>query len=161
MGEVGEQPDPVELLREALREDPKLAQFVWHDTNAIPGEFRCHNTILHLAADRMYGDPCFLELAALVLEYGADPNARNDTGWTPLHYACNHESRDPDMAALLLKHGADPNAADNRGLLPLDLLFGMREESLAIRTMLFAHGAKELPEGTRPTGARKRRPRQA
>jgi len=154
--EEGERPDPVELLREALREDPKWANFVWHDPDAIPQAFHIHNTILHLAADRQYGDR-FLELAALVLEHGADPNARNDLGWTPLHYACQHETRDVDMAALLLKYGADPNAADNRGLVPLDLLFGTREESLAIRTMLLAHGAKERPEGTPPAGTRGRK----
>ncbi len=160
MGEVGEQPDPVQRVREALREDPNWANLVWHNPDAVPGEFKCHNTILHLLADRMYGDPHCVELAALVLEHGADPNARNDMGWTPLHYACQLDSRDVDMAALLLKYGADPNAADNRGLTPLDLIFGTREDGLAIRAMLIAHGARERPEG--PAGGRrggKRRPR--
>jgi hypothetical protein len=160
MDEAGEQPDLVERLRKALREDPKWANFVWHDPNAIPGEFKCHNTILHLLADRMCGDPHCVELAALVLEHGADPNARNDMGWTPLHYACQLDSRDADMAALLLKYGANPVAADNRGLIPFDLIFGTREDGRAIRAMLIAHGAKERPDKTPPatTRGRKRRP---
>ena len=158
-----ERSEQVERVREALREDPKAASLVWHNPDAIPGEFKCHNTILHLLADRMYGDPDNLELAALVLEYGADPNARNDMGWTPLHYACQLDSRDEDMVALLIKYGADPNAADNRGLVPLDLIFGTRADGFAIRAMLLAHGAKERPEGERLLGTRgrKRKPKQA
>ena len=156
---MGELSEHVERVREALRTDPKWANFVWHTPDAIPGVFKCHNTILHLLADRMYGDADNLELAALVLDYGADPNARNDMGWTPLHYACQIDSRDEDMVALLLKHGADPNTADNRGLVPLDQIFGTSAEGLAIRAMLLAHGAKERPGVPRKTGIRRRKRR--
>jgi ankyrin repeat protein len=160
---MGERSEHVERVREALRADPKWANFVWHNPDAIPGQFKWHNTILHLLADRMYGEAENLELAALVLEHGADPNARNDMGWTPLHYACQLDSRDEDMVALLLNHGADPNAADNRGLVPLDLIFGTRADGLAIRAMLLAHGAKERLEAERPlaTRGRKRKSKQA
>lgn len=136
-----EQLDPVQALREALQDDPKWATFVWHDQDAIPGEFKCHNTILHLLADRMYGDPHCVELAALVLEHGADPNARNDFGWTPLHFACAIDGRDKTMVKLLLHNGADPNVTDSTGQMPLHYALGASEESKQIVALLLQHGA--------------------
>src|SRR4051812_18902818 len=52
-------------------------------------------------------------LAAL-LEAGADPNARQQGGFTALHAAAHAD--DPDMAALLLSHGADASLRTDEGL---------------------------------------------
>ena len=46
------------------------------------------------------------ELAAFLLEHGADPNAAG-AGYTALHAALLH--KDEDLAGALLVHGADPN----------------------------------------------------
>ena len=51
---------------------------------------------------------------------GADPNARDKEGVTPLHRAaanCRYA-----LAQLLIQHGADPNARNNQDKTPADLL---------------------------------------
>lgn len=42
-----------------------------------------------------------------LLESGADPNAKDSTGWTPLHWAVRFSR--PDLIRLLLQYGADVN----------------------------------------------------
>lgn len=58
-----------------------------------------------------------------VLDRGADPNARNDQGHTPLMMAAifsdNPDERVVEIIQLLLDRKADPNAADNYGRTPL------------------------------------------
>ena len=46
---------------------------------------------------------------------GADVEARNGDGWTPLHLAAAHSARPPVVTALL-NAGADPEALDKNGL---------------------------------------------
>lgn len=48
------------------------------------------------------------------LDLGADPNARNDNGWTPLHLADS-----PEKARILLDAGADPRLMHYGGYTPL------------------------------------------
>jgi len=50
---------------------------------------------------------------------GADLNARNKYGLTPLHKAANWGH--VDVARLLLEHGADPTVKDKHGMTPLGL----------------------------------------
>ena len=69
-------------------------------------------TELHKAVSR--GDAV---LARLLLEQGADPNARDDLGYTPLHEAAL--TRSVESARLLLAHGARPNVRDRYGFTPL------------------------------------------
>lgn len=71
-------------------------------------------TPLHRAAYENH-----LEMAELLLQFGADVNARTEFKWTPLHSACkwNH----PDMVALLLQHGADVNALSDGSQTPLHI----------------------------------------
>jgi len=154
MGEGGDQLNPVERLREVLREDPKWVNFVWHTEDPNYSDFRCHNTILHLLAVSAYGEPDCLAGAALVLEYGADANARNDMGCTPLHYACQIDTRDKEMVELLLRYGAVPNAANNCGETPIDWIFGNKNDGDAIQAMLIMHGARRPPDGTTRPGIR-------
>lgn len=47
----------------------------------------------------------------MLLEYGADINAQNDVGATPLHWATNHGLS--EVICVLLEQGADPNISNN------------------------------------------------
>lgn len=53
----------------------------------------------------------------VLIANGADINAKDDTGNTPLHYAAN--SGHAKGAALLIKAGADIEAKNNKGWTPL------------------------------------------
>jgi hypothetical protein len=58
----------------------------------------------------------YADVARLLLEHGADVNARDDLGDTPLHEAAHGHV---DVVRLLLEHGADVNARDKNGQTPL------------------------------------------
>ncbi|HET9675114.1 MAG TPA: ankyrin repeat domain-containing protein [Gaiellaceae bacterium] len=55
----------------------------------------------------------------LLLEAGADPNARQGGGFTALHAAA--QNGDTAMATDLLEHGADPTLATDDGRTPLSI----------------------------------------
>ena len=59
------------------------------------------------------------EVTELLLEQGADVNARTDTGVVPLHWAVLNAN--PETIALLLDWGAAINYTDSRGNTPCTL----------------------------------------
>ncbi|KAI8042581.1 ankyrin repeat domain-containing protein 49 [Drosophila gunungcola] len=71
-------------------------------------------TPLHRAA---YNN--FVDMAKLLLQYRANPNARTELGWTPLHSACKWNNA--DCAHLLLQFGADVNAESEGKQTPLHI----------------------------------------
>jgi uncharacterized protein len=74
-----------------------------------------------------------------LLAKGAEVNARNAYGWTPLHVAA--AGGDPAVVAVLLKHGADIHAQSHIGTTPLDNAT-TRGGRKAVIDLLLAHGAK-------------------
>ncbi|KAJ4301553.1 hypothetical protein N0V90_003646 [Kalmusia sp. IMI 367209] len=76
-------------------------------------------TPLHLAVSHGRSD-----IVALLLEQGADVNARSAGGWTPLHIACQKAKflgRDFGVVSKLLENGALVNAQTTTGETPLHL----------------------------------------
>jgi ankyrin repeat protein len=76
-------------------------------------------TALHKVADVRQAPPApAAAMATLLLDRGADPNARNWDDVTPLHQAVR--ARNLAIVEVLLARGADPNARDkSRGSTPL------------------------------------------
>jgi ankyrin repeat protein len=80
-----------------------------------------------------------IEQMAVLLAQGAEVNARNAYGWTPLHVAA--VGGDPAVVALLLRHGADVHAQSHIGTTPLDNVT-TRGGRKVVMDLLLAHGAK-------------------
>jgi uncharacterized protein len=115
-----------ERVRELLRTDPALA------TRRSSDGF----TPLHYAA--FFGTA---EVAALLLEHGADPRAvaENEMRVQPLHSAAAVKAT--QTARLLLDAGADPNARQEGGFRPIDA--AVRSDNDELYALLVERGAEE------------------
>jgi len=115
-----------------------------HLVEAIPHWLYVGDTSLHLAAAALR-----LDEARLLLRAGADSNAENRRGATPLHYACDPRPRSvvpwsresqAMLISLLVEHGADLERADRGGATPLHR--AVRARSPAAVGQLLALGAQ-------------------
>jgi ankyrin repeat protein len=92
---------------------------------------------LHSAVARKH-----TQIAQLLMEHGADVNAAQQGGFTPLLEAVHNEQ--VEMVGLLLAHGADPNQKNDEGVSPLAL--AQSRGNATICTLLTDHGAIESVE---------------
>jgi ankyrin repeat protein len=79
------------------------------------------------------------EIAKLLIAKGANVNAKDGNGSTPLHYANTKEIAEP-----LIAEGANVNAKNKDGKTPLDLAIQVRNTELA--ALLRKHGGKKGKE---------------
>ena len=105
-------------------------------------------TLLHIACH----DGPAAKILPTVLAAGADVNARNSNGNTPLHVASREHHIPPNIGALLLDRGADIDAQNDKGFTSLMILNGkalldgtpvfLKEVHRAWVSLLVARGAR-------------------
>ncbi len=118
------------LIRAAITGDAELVSLLLaHHADAKHAD-RNGATALHFAID----DRAKTEA---LLAAGADPNATDNTGYTPLMTAANRGDGG-DVVELLLDHGADPNHRADDEMTPLILAGGGDLRSVKA---LLSHGA--------------------
>jgi uncharacterized protein len=108
-----------------------------------PGVDRCGRTPLHNALVPLFEKVNLQEIARLLKE-GADPNAQDDDGFSPLHFAAQEAL--PDAVRLLLNAGADPNLEDSFGRTPLGRA-AHTEQGIQVIKLLLAAGADPFKPG--------------
>eukprot|EP01137_Pigoraptor_chileana_P002762 Opistho-2@42041 len=89
-------------------------------------------TPLHAAAQHGHAD-----IVQLLLEVGAEPNARTSGGQAALHYACQYNHA--EVAEMLLARRSKTNARDNAGNTPLHMCSANGHVRCA--QLLLSHGA--------------------
>lgn len=76
-----------------------------------------------------------LESMRLLLDHGADPNARNESNELPLGYACSYGQW--EAARLLVERGADVNGIERQGMTHLEWMMycGNEQGIQALRSL--------------------------
>jgi hypothetical protein len=131
-----------DLARDSLRVGATRAESGEHFIAALDCYAYAGDTALHFAAAAYRP-----ELIRRLLERGADVDARNRRGATPLHYAAVGNPQSPrwnpeaqaGAVAALIAAGANPNAVDRSGATPLHR--AVRTRCAAAVRALLAGGA--------------------
>lgn len=93
----------------ARRRHPHLIRLLLNHGALINGEDAEKRTALHCAC---YAG--WMECVQVLVEEGANVNARSELSITPLMESVIHNDK-PEILEYLISHGADPNAADVAG----------------------------------------------
>lgn len=101
------------------------------------GRTELHNFLVTLSG------PVDVAAVAALLKEGADPNAQDDNGFAPLHYAAQESL--PAVVRLLLDAGADPNLRDTFDNGPL-FRAANTEDGLEVIKALLEAGADPFAE---------------
>lgn len=101
-------------LFQRLAADPRSKRLVDQKTSIKEG--KGGDTALMLACAKLN-----IEQVKTLLDAGADPNAQNASGWTPLHhagrrYGAQAQNKCAPVVSLLLEAGADPSIINASGL---------------------------------------------
>ena len=83
----------------------------------------------------------------MLIANGAEVNAKNNNGYTPLHNAAGYS--EAAVAKLLIDNGAEVNAKNKFGNTPLDIARKERNSEVA---KLLADRAQAAPKGTEAKG---------
>lgn len=124
------------LIRSAKTDCKKVADVLKMRPHRANDFDEAGNSHLHAAVEKREYD-----LTKLLLDSGADPNARNNMGYTPLHFAVI--LKDFKIVELLVKNNGNVNARSNSGKTPLHLftLQGESEASVEIAELLLKNYA--------------------
>ena len=96
----------------------------------INARTNCGRTLLHLASINRF------EMSKILVGKGADINAKEINGYTPLHFAVMYEKI--PIASMLIKHGSNVQSSCNSGNTPLHLACARR---LELSNLLIDSGA--------------------
>lgn len=122
----------VDAVRENRIDDVKELLREGADVNAQ--DMFGGNTGLHWAA--RHGEAA---MARLLIDNGANPNARNDEDETPLHWAAAEGRK--EIVVMLIAHGAKVNAAAAGGETPLRWAEAHKQDEIA-RILVAAGGRR-------------------
>jgi ankyrin repeat protein len=119
------------VLRDAIQSGDlrTLLEVLLATPELIAKRYKDGDTLLHWAA--LFGQS---EITSLLLQHGAQVDAKDDAGFCPLHCASSAE-----VARLLLGAGASPLSTDAKGNTPLGLAAEYNRPDVA--RVLLDHGA--------------------
>ena len=82
------------------------------EVNGTHEDIPFERTPLHIAIIKDYGN---LEIVTLLIQYGADVNAKDEELQTPLHYAFKYKVLELKLLKILMLNGANPYLKDDEG----------------------------------------------